>query len=166
MEKIGHAALAVRTHLLLFKAREFCATLGPANGQQGDKLATGIADDRMDKGVFDSAADFQSDAMRFDYDIQSTARALAGSLQSMNRGWSSRRSQSRELTHDLKSWLTRHLPTSLRAMTTALRDGGFQRRLAPRALPQFRGYQSWPPRFALQARSGIRSARPRKYDRL
>jgi hypothetical protein len=65
-----------------------------------------IAEDRMHKGLFDSAAAFQSDAMRFDYDIQFTARAVAGSPQSMNRGWSSKRSKLRELSHALKSWLT------------------------------------------------------------
>jgi hypothetical protein len=35
----------------------------PLTGQQWHGLATGIADDRMDKGLFDSAATFQSDAM-------------------------------------------------------------------------------------------------------
>jgi hypothetical protein len=40
----------------------------------------------MDKGLFDSAVAFQSDAMRFDYETQSTTRAVAGGLQSMNRG--------------------------------------------------------------------------------
>jgi hypothetical protein len=44
-------------------------------GQQGHGLATGIADERMDNGLFDSAAAFQSDAIRFDYEIQSTARS-------------------------------------------------------------------------------------------
>jgi hypothetical protein len=73
------------------------------NGQQVHGLATGIADDRMDKGLFDSAAPFQSDAMRFDYEIQSATRAVAGSLQPMNRGWSSRPSKPRELIHALKS---------------------------------------------------------------
>jgi hypothetical protein len=52
----------------------------------------------MDKGLFDSGAAFQSDAMRFDSEIQSTTRAVAGSLQSMNRGWSSRWSKPRELS--------------------------------------------------------------------
>jgi hypothetical protein len=73
------------------------------NGQQGHGLATRIADDRMDKGLFDSAAAFQSDAMRFDYETQSTPRAVASSLQLINRGWSSRRSKFRELIHALKS---------------------------------------------------------------
>jgi hypothetical protein len=115
------------------------------NGQQGHELATQITDDRMDKGLFDSAAVFQSDAMRFEYEIQFTARAVAGSLQSMNRGWSSRRSKPRELIHILKSWLARHLQKSPRAMTAALSDGGFQRRRAPsavQALSQFSGFQS------------------------
>jgi hypothetical protein len=95
-------------------------------GQQGHGLATGIADDRMDKTLFDSAAAFQSDAMRFDYDIQSTTRAVAGNLQPMNRGWSSRRRKLRELIHALKSWLS---------------DGGFQRRRACRttSIPSIQG---------------------------
>jgi hypothetical protein len=84
----------------------------------------------MHKGLFDSAAAFQNDAMRFDYDIQSTTRAVASSLQPMNRGWSSRLGKLRELIHALKSWLTRHLQKSPRAMTRVLSDGGFQRRRA------------------------------------
>jgi hypothetical protein len=103
------------------------------NGQQGHALARRIADGRMDKGLFDNAAAFQSDAMRFDYETQSTPRAVAGSLQSMNRGWSSRRSKLRELIHAHKSWLTRHLHKSPGAMTAALNDGGFQRRRPSRA---------------------------------
>jgi hypothetical protein len=93
-----------------------------------------IADNRMDKGLCDSAAAFQSDAMRFDYEIQSTTRAIAGSLQSMNRGGFSRRSKLRELSHALKSWLTRHLQKSPRAMT----DSSAAARLALRAFPQFK----------------------------
>jgi hypothetical protein len=108
-------------------------------GQQGDGLATGIADDGMHKGLFDSAAAF--------YNIQVTARALAGSLQPMNRGWSSRRSKLRELIHALKSWLTRYLQKSPRAMA----DSSAAARVALRALLQFKGRQSWPPRLALQA---------------
>jgi hypothetical protein len=101
-------------------------------GQQGHELAMGITDDRMDKGLFDSAAAFQSDAMGFDYEIQSIARAVAGRLQSMNRRWSSRRSKPRELIHVLKSWLTRHFQKSSRAMGAALNDGRFQRGSASR----------------------------------
>jgi hypothetical protein len=52
----------------------------------------------------------------------------------MNRGWSSRRSKPRQMIHALKSWLTRHLHKSPRAMTSALSDDGFQRSRAPRAL--------------------------------
>jgi hypothetical protein len=59
--------------------------------QLKDELATRIANGRMDKGLFHSDAAFQSNAMRLYFEIQSTARAVAGSLQSMNRGWSSRR---------------------------------------------------------------------------
>jgi hypothetical protein len=74
----------------------------PLNGQQGHEMAI-IAHERMNKGLFDSAAAFQSDAMRFDDEIQSTMRAVAGRLQLMKRGWSSRRSRSKELIHTLKS---------------------------------------------------------------
>jgi hypothetical protein len=63
------------------------------NGKQAHEVATRIANDRMDKGFFDSTAAFQSDAMRFDSEIPSTTRAMACSLQSMNHGWSSRRSK-------------------------------------------------------------------------
>jgi hypothetical protein len=98
--------------------------------QQKYELATRIANDRTDKGVFDSAAAFQSGAMRFDYEIQSTTRALAGSLLSMNRGWSSRPSK---------------LQKSPRAMTAALSAGGFQRRRAPCATGVFsiQGNPKW-----------------------
>jgi hypothetical protein len=87
---------------------------------QGHRPAVRIADDRMDRGLFHSDAAFQSDAMRFYCEIQSTARAVAGRLPSMNRGWSSRRSKLNQIMSDSD------LQKSRRAMTAALSDGGFQ----------------------------------------
>jgi hypothetical protein len=77
------------------------------------QLATRITNDHIDKGLFDSAGDFQRDAMRLEHEIQSTTREMAGGL---------------------KSWLARQLQKSPRAMSAVLSDGGFQRRRAFRAM--------------------------------
>jgi hypothetical protein len=58
--------------------------------------------------------------MRFEYELQPTARGVAGSLQSMNCGW----------FDALKPWLTPHLHNPSQAMIAVLTDGGFQRRRA------------------------------------
>jgi hypothetical protein len=82
---VSKSILASEAHPL-----QFCKT--PLDGQQGHGRTTRITDDRTDIGLFDSAPAFQSDAIRFDYAIQVTARAVAGSLQSMNRDhWTTRK---------------------------------------------------------------------------
>jgi hypothetical protein len=58
---------------------------------------------RLDKGLFHSAADLQSDAMRFCSEVQSTARAVAGGLQSVNRGRSSRQNKLNEGNYSMLS---------------------------------------------------------------
>jgi hypothetical protein len=71
--------------------------------QQECELATRIAIDQRDKALFHNAANFQSNAMRMSYEIQSITREVAGSLQSVNHDWSSKLRRVTGLIDALKS---------------------------------------------------------------